>query len=162
MNFMGSPLMFSHQAPGREVGPWLLPGETACRMGRCRRGLVARLSLTTVPSPEPSPACFPIVPPCRSRCSSCVACRRGWGMQWHIGCWGHQNRVAKQARGAVMGDAIVEALTRERAVQQLQDIETRLGSTADGRARSKAGLLTTEEEDLLRWAESLRWLLADQ
>ncbi|WP_286961730.1 MULTISPECIES: hypothetical protein [Arsenicicoccus] len=61
-----------------------------------------------------------------------------------------------------MGDAIVETLMRERAMQQLQDIQARLGSAADGRARSKAGLLTTEEEDLLRWAESLLWLLADQ
>lgn len=64
--------------------------------------------------------------------------------------------------GAVMGDAIVEELTREQATQQLQDIQAKLGPIGDARARSKAGLLTTQEEDLLRWAESLLWLLADQ
>ncbi len=44
----------------------------------------------------------------------------------------------------------------------MHDIQAQIGSIDDARARSKAGLLTTQEEDLLRWAESLRWLLDDQ
>ena len=61
-----------------------------------------------------------------------------------------------------MGTAIVEELTREQAVQEMHAIEAQIGPIGDARARSQAGLLTTQEEDLLRWAESLRWLLAGQ
>lgn len=61
-----------------------------------------------------------------------------------------------------MGTATVTTITADQARRELREIEQKIGALQDARARSFAGLLSADDEAMLRQAEELTWLLSDR